>query len=157
LCAEAATLVESYTFIPLRSLPIFQNPTSTEYLPLLTSSTFTLCPAGKNPEQYRIWEAMMAGSIPIVEDTEVGDHPDMHSAYAARFRCGSLDIHRVLKKYRAPVVWIRDWRDLPAIVGGMGDDEVREKRVALKTWFRELKVELKRELLERVKWLSSGN
>ena len=33
---------------------------------LLLDSTFTLCPAGHNPECYRMYEAAEAGSIPIV-------------------------------------------------------------------------------------------
>ena len=150
---KVVSVIESYTAIPLRSLPFFANPTSTEYLPLLLSSTFTLCPAGKNPEQYRIWEAMMAGSIPIVEDPVVSLTPAMHSAYAATFRCTPLDVHRVLKKYKAPVIFIMDWRDLPALLDGMGEAEVREKRREMKRWFRELKVELRREIMERVKYL----
>jgi len=30
---------------------------------------FTLCPAGHNPESYRIYEALMVASIPIIHDT----------------------------------------------------------------------------------------
>ena len=153
VCVEVVSVIENYSSIPLRSLPMFANPTSTEYLPLLTSSTFTLCPAGKNPEQYRIWEAMMAGSIPIIEDPTVSMTPSMHSAYAASFRCTPLDVHRVLKKYKAPVIFIKDWRELPSLLNGMGEKEVAEKRREIKRWFRELKVELRRELLERVKYL----
>jgi hypothetical protein len=37
------------------------------YVSTLRDSVYTLAPAGKNPEQYRVYEAIMAGSIPIVE------------------------------------------------------------------------------------------
>lgn len=37
-----------------------------EYRKILLDSAFTLCPAGHNPESYRIYEAIEAGSIPIL-------------------------------------------------------------------------------------------
>ena len=147
---------DRFTSLSLHDYPPFSNPTSTEYLPLLTASTFTLCPAGKNPEQYRIWEALMAGSIPIVEDVHLQDHADMHAAYGSQFRCTALDVHRVLKKYRAPVLFLDDWRELPQLIASMGEQEVRAKRRELREWFRELKAELRRELFDRVKWLNGA-
>eukprot|EP00039_Didymoeca_costata_P009045 m.119843 g.119843 ORF g.119843 m.119843 type:complete len:451 (-) comp14336_c0_seq2:446-1798(-) len=37
-----------------------------EYTMILCNSTFTLCPRGHNMEQYRIYEAMECGSIPVL-------------------------------------------------------------------------------------------
>ena len=42
-------------------------PGSPSYLELLRDSVFTLAPAGDMFESYRVWEAMEAGSIPIVD------------------------------------------------------------------------------------------
>ena len=151
---KVVSAVERVTHLPLRSLPVFANPTSTEYLPLLLSSTFTLCPSGKNPEQYRIWEALMAGSIPIIEQPSMRSLPDMHAAYGATYRCTDVDVHRVLNKYKAPVLYVKDWRELPQLLQSMGEEEVREKRRQLKAWFRELKVELRRELFDRFRFLN---
>jgi len=41
--------------------------TNSDYIEVLKQSKLTLCPSGHNPEQYRIWEAMASGSIPVVE------------------------------------------------------------------------------------------
>jgi len=46
-----------------------------EYRQVLLDSTFTLCPAGTNPEAFRIYEAIDSGSIPIfVRDEEYENH-----------------------------------------------------------------------------------
>lgn len=39
---------------------------SEEFRSLLTASTFTLCPSGSGPNSIRLWEAIGAGSIPVV-------------------------------------------------------------------------------------------
>jgi hypothetical protein len=38
----------------------------TDYIKLLESSQFTLCPSGSGPNSIRLWEALSVGSIPIV-------------------------------------------------------------------------------------------
>ena len=38
----------------------------TDYINLLESSQFTLCPSGTGPNSIRLWEALSVGSIPIV-------------------------------------------------------------------------------------------
>ena len=136
-------------------LPI-DNPTDTQYMPLLANSTFTLCPAGKNPEQYRIWEALMLGSIPVIEDpsSRWTDEPFIHPAYGVHHRCTRYDVHRVLRKYRAPVLFVDDWRQLDGVLDGLSREQVVQKRRDLKEWFQHLKVELRREMFERVKYLN---
>jgi hypothetical protein len=51
-----------------------------DYVQLLTQSVFTLCPSGSNEETYRVWEALEAGSIPVVKRSRAWkplglDHP----------------------------------------------------------------------------------
>ena len=154
--SRVVRVFDSFTALSVHDFLAITNPTSTEYLPVLSSSTFTLCPAGKNPEQYRIWEAIMAGSIPIIEDPAITDSPEMHPAYGSTFRCTPVDVHRVLRKYRAPVMYVRDWRELEGVISRMGKGMILEKRRELKTWFREFKAELKRELIERLRWLNAA-
>ena len=36
----------------------------------VTNSAFTLCPCGNNAETHRLWEALLAGSIPIQENCD---------------------------------------------------------------------------------------
>jgi hypothetical protein len=37
-----------------------------EYLDVLSSSTFSLCPAGSGPNSIRLWESVESGSIPVI-------------------------------------------------------------------------------------------
>ena len=47
----------------------YENPDSSrkdEYIRLLSSSKFSICPRGTGPSTIRIWEAMASGSIPVI-------------------------------------------------------------------------------------------
>ena len=150
---KVVTAIDGFTSLSLHSLPVFANPTETEYLPLLLNSTFTLCPSGKNPEQYRIWEALMAGSIPIIERPHFPSKPELNPAYGATMRCTDSDVHRVLRKYHAPVLYLEDWRQLPQLISRLSSSDIVKLRRELRLWFRELKRQLRREIVERVRWL----
>ena len=112
---------------------------ASEYYSTLLDSKLTLCPSGKNPEQYRIWEAIMAGSIPVVEDPsgEMVPGTFVHPSYGTGFRCQVQDIHRLLKETAAPVLFVRDWAtDLPALLEQFGTDEALQARAdALAAWY----------------------
>ena len=76
------------------------------YLSHLRNSKLTLCPLGLNPEQYRIYEAIMAGSVPVIEDPQyLLPGRNIHPAYGKLWRCAPSDFHRLLKDTRAPVIW----------------------------------------------------
>lgn len=49
----------------------FGRLNSSEYKEVLLSSIFTLCPLGRNPETFRIFEAIEAGSIPVLSLDQV--------------------------------------------------------------------------------------
>ncbi len=75
-----------------------------------------MCPGGNNPDQYRIWEAIMAGSIPVVEDPsmEMKSVPKgvfIHPRYGNMHNCRPSDTHALLKETNAPVFFVKDWRD----------------------------------------------
>ena len=71
-----------------------------EYRRVLLNSTFTLCPDGHNPEAYRIYEALEAGSIPIIAlDQYYQDHACQH-AFAPFLKSG------------APFVYLNSWTGL---------------------------------------------
>lgn len=84
------------------------------YVDALQDAVYTLCPSGNNAEQYRIWEAIAAGSIPIVED--VSDallHESYVSpAYGDRYACIASDVHAVLKRSGAPILYVKDPTEL---------------------------------------------
>ncbi|KAL4139157.1 hypothetical protein PRIC2_002655 [Phytophthora ramorum] len=90
------------------------------YVSTLQQSVFTICPLGKNPEQYRIWEALSSGSIPIVEELPPQCQPPgvfYHPAYPDSWRCTPEDVHGVLRRLNAPVLFVSDWkRDLPRLM-----------------------------------------
>lgn len=90
------------------------------YVSTLQQSVFTICPLGKNPEQYRIWEALSSGSIPIVEELPAQCQPPgvfYHPAYPDSWRCVPEDVHGVLRRLHAPVLFVSDWRrDLPRLM-----------------------------------------
>jgi hypothetical protein len=96
-------------------------PSSQLHYENLIQSKFTLCPFGNNPENYRIWEAILAGSLPIVEDRifKIG-------------YCDSANQHAVLRKFNAPVFFVDDWdRDLPLLLNNTDDFFIQKQRELL--------------------------
>lgn len=43
------------------------NKSHTQYFSEMAECKFTLCPQGFGPDSYRIWEALLVGSIPVIE------------------------------------------------------------------------------------------
>ncbi|XP_074646068.1 ribitol-5-phosphate xylosyltransferase 1-like [Tubulanus polymorphus] len=79
------------------------------YVNVLAQSDLTLNPIGFNTECYRIYEAMSFGSLPIVEDQMTAGN------------CGnsSTSKHaplRLLKQMGAPIIFIKHWSELPALI-----------------------------------------
>ena len=75
---------------------------STEkYKNVLASSVFTLCPAGHNPEAFRIFEACEAGSIPVIA------LDNLYSSHSCE------DAFRPFIETNAPFVVVKDWAELP--------------------------------------------
>jgi len=71
-----------------------------EYRKVLLNSTFTLCPDGHNPEAYRIYEALEAGSIPILALDEYYLSHECQHAFAPLLESG------------APMVYLNSWTGL---------------------------------------------
>lgn len=127
------------------------------YIENLKQSIFTLCPHGKNPEQYRIWEALAAGSIPIIEEFPQQSLPGTfyHPSYPSSWKCVPEDIHGVLRDLKAPVLFVSDWRrDLPRIIdsylsheGGMQELQALQQRA--KAWYLQLGNHLQADVLRK--------
>jgi len=97
---KAAELLDSTIFSHRTNLrELFA---SQEYLRQLMDSKLTLCPSGNTPEQYRIWEALMAGSIPVLEDPPFVQGRSLHPASGDSFGCMPDDIHRFFKVRALP-------------------------------------------------------
>lgn len=110
-------------------ISIARNWTSTphvdpvDYVQGLHESVFTLAPQGHNPECFRLYEAVEAGSIPIVAlDTAYQNHPcrDALQPWAS-----------------APVVWLNSWEELPQRLLELGrpTTTLDAQQAALRTWY----------------------
>ena len=85
-----------------------------QYVQVLYDSTFTLTPAGHNPECYRIYEAIEAGSIPILV------HDDLYITDEKQHVCVGALVHL----YDAPLVVLESWKELSSTVEGLLKDTV---------------------------------
>ena len=122
-----------------RWLPQETSETQADYLDALTKSDLTLCPVGTNSESYRIYEAMAYGSVPVLENVMTPGHCGQDTGpLAAPFR--------LLKKYNAPVIFVKDWSELPAILQKEKErtaTEIRERRRNLFKWYQSFKEKMR--------------
>uniref|UniRef100_A0A8C2VS67 Ribitol xylosyltransferase 1 n=1 Tax=Chinchilla lanigera TaxID=34839 RepID=A0A8C2VS67_CHILA len=115
------------------------NESLRNYQDALLRSDLTLCPAGVNTECYRIYEACSSGSVPVVEDVMTAGG------------CGNASVHRraplqLLKSMGAPFIFVRSWKELPAILEKektMNLQEKIQRRKMLLQWYQRFKTELK--------------
>ena len=125
---------------------VFPRMGQQKYKEILEASSYTLCPFGNNPEQYRIWEAILAGSIPIIEDTVITTHPK----YGSHVYCDHANQHSVLKSYEAPVFYITNWQtDLPKILETA--DKQEKQRMKLVNWMESFEKKLIGKLVSRIR------
>lgn len=82
-----------------------------EYRSVLLDSKFTLCPAGHNPEAFRIFEAIEAGSIPVLVN---GDEEYIQHECADSF-LSMLDSG-------APFIVLKTWSELDGAIQSLLDD-----------------------------------
>ncbi|KAL7549856.1 hypothetical protein ACHAWF_013113 [Thalassiosira exigua] len=105
-----------------------QLPTD-EYARALLDSAFTLAPAGHNPECFRLFEAVEAGSVPVLAEADLND--DGRDGAPCR---------EALRHWRdAPVLVLKSWDDLyPAVEEAMKDPEALDARQRdLRRWYDE--------------------
>ncbi|NP_001033203.1 ribitol-5-phosphate xylosyltransferase 1 [Bos taurus] len=115
------------------------NESLKNYQDALLQSDLTLCPAGVNTECYRIYEACSYGSVPVVEDVMTAGS------------CGNSSVYlnaplQLLKSMNAPFIFIKNWKELPAILEKEKTINLEEKiqrRKRLLHWYQHFKTELK--------------
>mmetsp|Transcript_9338 Transcript_9338/g.34244 ORF Transcript_9338/g.34244 Transcript_9338/m.34244 type:complete len:181 (+) Transcript_9338:578-1120(+) len=78
-----------------------------DYQKLLLDSMFTLSPSGHSPECYRQYEAVDAGSIPVIVDAGYGP-------------CGDSFHHFMATT--APFIRLGSWSQLPDFMRGVADE-----------------------------------
>lgn len=88
------------------------------YVDMMQDSVLTLCPSGNNFEQYRIWEAIFAGSIPVVEDvsSQLQNEAYASPSYSKHYYCVPNDVHFVLKESGAPVFYAGNIHELAVVL-----------------------------------------
>ncbi|XP_042325968.1 ribitol-5-phosphate xylosyltransferase 1 [Sceloporus undulatus] len=119
------------------------NESLRNYQDALLQSDLTLCPVGVNTECYRIYEACSFGSVPVVEDVmtpgSCGNSSVYHSAPL-----------QLLKTMGAPFIFIRNWKELPAILEKEQNMTLQQKiqrRKKLMEWYRQFKVQMKQKFI----------
>jgi len=122
-----------------------------DYVESLQQSDLTLNPVGFNPECYRIYEAMSYGSVPVIEDRLVSStcgsqSEDLDVAQPQSNDSLTHRTFRLLKRYKAPVIFVSDWRGLPALLEKekrlTAADIVRRRKVIIK-WYLRFKQKMK--------------
>jgi hypothetical protein len=94
-----------------------------KYKSTLLSSIFTLCPAGKNPEAYRIFEAIESGSIPVLAlDDEYNRHP-------------CKDAFGPFRETNAPFLFIKSWSDLEQELDHAMKSDIESRQRDLFIWY----------------------
>ncbi|XP_075712977.1 ribitol-5-phosphate xylosyltransferase 1 isoform X2 [Rhinoderma darwinii] len=120
------------------------NESYKSYHDALLQSDLTLSPVGVNTECYRIYEACSYGSVPVLEDVMTPGN------------CGNSSVNsnapsQLLKSYGAPFIFIKSWKELPAIINlekNMSLQEKIQRRKRILEWYRQFKLKLKHKFIE---------
>lgn len=150
-------LLKKYIFILSLSRwwPQETNESLQNYQAALLQSDLTLCPLGVNTECYRIYEACAFGSVPVVEDVmtpgNCGNSSMSHSAPL-----------QLLKTMGAPFIFIKNWKELPAVLEKEQNMTLQQKiqrRKKLMEWYRQFKAQLRQKFINALKnsFLSKDN
>ena len=114
------------------------------YVELMREAVFTLSPPGDLWEAYRTWEAMEAGSIPVVVD---------NSSYKAN-GCVRPAMHLI---DTAPfVVVVRTWEELPDVLERVASNvsSLVERQAAMARWLAKRKADVRTELIDTSRAMS---
>jgi len=78
------------------------------------NSVFTLCPCGNNIETHRLWEALLAGSIPVQEDcsTDAGNNTNLSERQFIQY----------LEQHLPHVIVIKEWDSLSSVLETYSND-----------------------------------
>ncbi|XP_051886331.1 ribitol-5-phosphate xylosyltransferase 1 isoform X2 [Pristis pectinata] len=125
-------------------LPQETSDSLRKYQDALLQSDLTLCPVGINTECYRIYEACACGSVPVVEDVMTPG------------QCGNSSVLqnaplRLLKLMGAPFIFVKDWRELPAILEkekAMSLQEKNQRRRIVIEWFKQFRTQLRKKFID---------
>jgi hypothetical protein len=118
-------------------LPKESTGSKHEYYNALANSDITLCPVGINTECYRIYEACSYGSVPVIEDVMTPGHCGKEGGTSPLF---------ILKKYKAPFIFIKNWAELPKVIEKeklMSQYELADRRKMIIDWYKKFKDQIR--------------
>lgn len=139
-CGEVVNLQPLY--VP-RWQPQETNESFKNYQDALLQSDLTLCPVGINTECYRIYEACSYGSVPVIEDVmALGDCRNSSMYHSAPLQ--------LLKTMGAPFIFIKNWKELPAVLEKekkMSLQEKIQRRKKLIEWYQNFKAWMRQKFI----------
>lgn len=102
-----------------------------QYLTLLAKTTFVLCPAGNNPETFRLYESLELGSIPL-------------------FVRPTIDIDYLQYKYwhNYPGPIFTSWNDLQPFLSSANSSYVDELQLKIITWYKDFKLNVQKNITD---------
>jgi len=110
-----------------------------EYVHVLLDSVFTLSPIGHNPECFRLYEAMEAGSIPVISvDRDYRRHRCKNSLRRMlKFAVPAVEAGKATS-ITTPIVILRSWDELFPRLDDLlrNRTELDERQAALGLWYR---------------------
>lgn len=91
-----------------------------KYADVMTESVFALCPKGHSVEQFRIYEAIEAGAIPVMEMT-----PKIRSKFPATY-------------FDSGMLFVQKWDDVPADMLALTKDAatIRARQQRVQEWYK---------------------
>ncbi|KAL3789362.1 hypothetical protein ACHAW5_005114 [Stephanodiscus triporus] len=106
-----------------------------EYIRVVLDSVFTLSPAGHNPECFRLYEAIEAGSIPILTQDDLRGNYRPDDLNSNPHPCANSLLHW----YGAPIVVLDSWDDLFPTVERLLEDPVvlNDMQSRLRNWYND--------------------
>ncbi|CAM9294234.1 unnamed protein product, partial [Hapterophycus canaliculatus] len=110
-------IVKSYTRIhrEVKCSPQGRSVTAEQWQDLVLDSKFTIAPAGHNAETFRTWEALEAGSIPIVSKTDFTE-PEYEFPTGVNCGVGTIGWNVVAGSPFAKQASVNTWSELPALL-----------------------------------------
>lgn len=104
--------------------------TPAKYAAIMQDSVFVLCPKGHSVEQFRLYEAIEAGAIPVLEDTAVA-----RSTLPPEY-------------FSSGMLFVTDWADAPeAMLASLADPAaVTARQTALVAWYERFMRDKLREI-----------
>lgn len=101
------------------------------YMTLLSKTAFVLCPAGNNPETFRLYESLETGSIPL-------------------FVRPSIEIDYLQYKYwyNYPGPIFNSWDELKPFLNNVTSNYIDDLQLKINIWYKEFKENIQHNITE---------